>query len=304
MKFKCLMLHLVYMAELKMAWERQPDDRQWKGPEGEDPRTLYQMLMTSVERFGTEPCFGYIPGEGMARVHLDYNTFGELSTSVAKKLNDVGVEKGDRVALILDNSVQWAALSYGANAIGAAYTAMYTHQHGSEWAYILGDSTPALIAVANTTVLDKLVDNLPSDASAWPRCGVILLGDDEANKIPPEGIEVHSWTDFVASGRASKNDFEIADDPFALNTLIYTSGTTGNPKGVMLTNWNTLSNILCVQSAFKIYVGDKNAAFLPWAHSFGSTFDLHWMIRCGVHINLISDLTRIADECIDIKPAN
>ena len=303
MKFKCLMLHLVYMAELKMAWERQPDDRQWDGPEGEDPRTLYQMLMTSVERFGTEPCFGYIPGEGMARVHLDYNTFGELSTSVAKRLNDIGVEKGDRVALILDNSVQWAALSYGANAIGAAYTAMYTHQHGSEWAYILGDSTPSLIAVANTTVLDKLVDNLPSEASAWPKCGVILLGDEEANKIPPKGIEVHSWTDFVAAGRASENDFEIADDPFALNTLIYTSGTTGNPKGVMLTNWNTLSNILCVQSAFKIYVGDKNAAFLPWAHSFGSTFDLHWMIRCGVHINLISDLTKIADECIEIKPA-
>jgi len=297
------MLHLVYMAELKMAWERQPDDRQWDGPEGEDPRTLYQMLMTSVERFGTEPCFGYIPGEGMARVHLDYNTFGELSTSVAKRLNDIGVEKGDRVALILDNSVQWAALSYGANAIGAAYTAMYTHQHGSEWAYILGDSTPSLIAVANTTVLDKLVDNLPSEASAWPKCGVILLGDEEANKIPPKGIEVHSWTDFVAAGRASENDFEIADDPFALNTLIYTSGTTGNPKGVMLTNWNTLSNILCVQSAFKIYVGDKNAAFLPWAHSFGSTFDLHWMIRCGVHINLISDLTKIADECIEIKPA-
>ena len=50
-------------------------------------------------------------------------------------------------------------------------------------------------------------------------------------------------------------------------------------------------------------MGDKNAAFLPWAHSFGSTFDLHWMIRCGVHINLISDLTKIADECIEIKPA-
>ncbi|DAC27871.1 MAG TPA: long-chain fatty acid--CoA ligase, partial [Candidatus Poseidoniales archaeon] len=208
-----------------------------------------------------------------------------------------------RVALILDNSVEWAALSYGANAIGAAYTAMYTHQHGSEWAYILGDSTPSLLAVANTTVLDKLVDNLPSDAASWPNCGILLLGDEAANKLPPEGVEVHAWGDFVAAGRASENEFEIADDPFALNTLIYTSGTTGNPKGVMLTNWNTLSNILCVQSAFKIYVGDKNAAFLPWAHSFGSTFDLHWMIRCGVHINLISDLTKIADECIEIKPA-
>ena len=291
------------MAEEKMAWARQPDDRQWEGPEGEDPRTLYQMLMTSVERFGNEPCFGYIPEPGMPRQHLDYNTFGELATSVAKRLNDLGVKTGDRVALILDNSVEWAALSYGANAIGAAYTAMYTHQHGSEWAYILGDSTPSLLAVANTAVLDKLVDNLPSDAASWPNCGILLLGDEAANKLPPEGVEVHSWSDFVAAGRASENEFEIADDPFALNTLIYTSGTTGNPKGVMLTNWNTLSNILCVQSAFKIYVGDKNAAFLPWAHSFGSTFDLHWMIRCGVHINLISDLTKIADECIEIKPA-
>ena len=291
------------MAEEKMAWARQPDDRQWEGPEGEDPRTLYQMLMTSVERFGNEPCFGYIPEPGMPRQHLDYNTFGELATSVAKRLNDLGVKTGDRVALILDNSVEWAALSYGANAIGAAYTAMYTHQHGSEWAYILGDSTPSLLAVANTAVLDKLVDNLPSDAASWPNCGILLLGDEAANKLPPEGVEVHAWSDFVAAGRASENEIEIADDPFALNTLIYTSGTTGNPKGVMLTNWNTLSNILCVQSAFKIYVGDKNAAFLPWAHSFGSTFDLHWMIRCGVHINLISDLTKIADECIEIKPA-
>jgi len=291
------------MAEEKMAWARQPDDRQWDGPEGEDPRTLYQMLMTSVERFGSEPCFGYIPAPGMARQHLTYNEFGELATSVAKSLNDAGVKAGDRVALILDNSVQWAALSYGANAIGAAYTAMYTHQHGAEWAYILGDSTPAILAVAGPETLDKLVDNLGDDKAAYPPCGIIMLGDEEANKLPPEGITVHKWNEFVAAGRASENEFEIADDPFALNTLIYTSGTTGNPKGVMLTNWNTLSNILCVQSAFKIYVGDKNAAFLPWAHSFGSTFDLHWMIRCGVHINLISDLTKIADECIEIKPA-
>jgi long-chain acyl-CoA synthetase len=291
------------MAELMMAWEQQPNDRQWKGPEGEDPRTLYQMLMTSVGRFGEQDCFGYIPAKGAPRVHLTYNEFGSLATAVGQRLADVGVGAGDRVALILDNSVEWAALSYGANGIGAAYTAMYTHQHGDEWAYILNDSTPSLLAVANTGVLDKLVKHLPDDASAWPKCGILLLGDDEANEIPPEGIAVHAWADFVAEGRKSENTFEIVDEPFALNTLIYTSGTTGNPKGVMLSNWNTLSNILCVQSAFKIYIGDKNAAFLPWAHSFGSTFDLHWMIRCGVHINLISDLTRIADECIEIKPA-
>ena len=285
-----------------MAWEKQSDDRQWKKPEGDDPRTLYQMLMTSVGRFGKLDCFGYIPAEGMDRVHLDYNTFGELSTSVGKKLNSIGVSKGDRVALILNNSVEWAALSYGANAIGAAYTAMYTHQHPEEWAFILNDSAPSLIAIQNSATLDKLVKSMPADAASWPSAGVLLIGDEPANELPPEGVTVHTWAEFVSAGR-SAGDFEIADDPFALNTLIYTSGTTGNPKGVMLSNWNTLSNILCVQSTFTIYVGDKNAAFLPWAHSFGSTFDLHWMIRSGVHINLISDLTRIADECQEIKPA-
>lgn len=290
------------MAELKMAWKRQPDDRQWEKPEGDDPRTLYQMLSTSVSMFGDDPCFGYIPSPGMPRIHLSYNEFGDLATAVGKQLAAVGVEAGDRVAIILDNSVEWAALSYGANGIGAAYTAMYTHQHGEEWAYILGDSTPAILAVQNTSVLDKLVAHLPKDATGWPRCGIILLGDEEANEIPPEGVSVYAWKEFVNAGRGAEM-FDIADDPFALNTLIYTSGTTGHPKGVMLSNWNTLSNILCVQSAFKIYIGDKNAAFLPWAHSFGSTFDLHWMIRCGVHINLISDLTKIADECQEIKPA-
>ncbi len=297
------MQHLLYMAELQMAWERQPDDRQWKTPEGDDPRTLYQMLMTSVERFGSNQCFGYIPEKGMPRTHITYDEFGSLATAVGQRLADLGVSTGDRVAIILDNSVEWASLAYGANAIGAAYTAMYTHQHGGEWAYILNDSTPTLLAVANTGVLDKLVEHMPKEASGWPSAGILLMGEEPANQLPPEGIAVHGWTEFVALGRKSENTFEVADDPFALNTLIYTSGTTGNPKGVMLSNWNTLSNILCVQSAFKVYVGDKNAAFLPWAHSFGSTFDLHWMIRCGVHINLISDLTRIADECIEIKPA-
>jgi long-chain acyl-CoA synthetase len=289
------------MTAREMAWPKQPDDRQWKAPEGDDPRTLYQMLRTSVDLFGTEPCFGFIQAPGMDRTHLTYNEFGSLVDAVAKSLKDMGLGIGERVAIIVDNSVEWAALSYGANAIGAAYTAMYTHQHGSEWAYILGDSTPSIIAVANSGTLDKLCDNLADDA--WPSKGIILLGEEEANQLPPQGVNVTPWTKMVKDGRSSTTTLEIADEPSALSTLIYTSGTTGNPKGVMLSNWNTLSNVLCVQGVFELYPGDKNAAFLPWAHSFGSTFDLHWMIRMGVHINLVSDLTKIADECIEIKPA-
>ena len=291
------------MAEHQRAWERQPNDRQWEKPEGDDPRTLYRMMKTSVERFSDQPLFGYIPAEGMPRSHLSYGEFADLVDAVASGMISRGVVAGDRIALIVDNSVEWAATAVAANAVGALYTAMYTQQHGKEWAYILGDSTPSMVVVANTAVLDKLVDSMPDDASAWPANGIVLLGEDEANEMPPEGIDVVNWSDFVQAGRAADALGEPADDPMALATLIYTSGTTGNPKGVMLTNWNILSNILSVQSVFPIYIGDKSASFLPWAHVFGSTVDLFYMIRSGVHVNLISDLTRIADELTEIKPA-
>ena len=68
----------------EQAWPRQPSDRQWEKPEGDDPRTLYQMLMVSQEMFGDAPCIGYIPAPGMARVHLTYNEFGDLATAVGK----------------------------------------------------------------------------------------------------------------------------------------------------------------------------------------------------------------------------
>ena len=79
------------MPTKEMAWPKQPSDRQWIKPEGDDPRTLYQMLMVSQERFGGEPCIGYIPSPGMQRIHLTYNEFGDLTTAVAKGLRDIGV---------------------------------------------------------------------------------------------------------------------------------------------------------------------------------------------------------------------
>lgn len=277
-----------------------PEDRDWSGPQGDDPRTLNELLTKAVGRNQGELMFGTIPAPGAPRIHLTYDEFGQLVDSCSRSLRDAGVGMGDRVALIIDNSVEWAAAAYATNALGAAYTAMYTHQHGAEWAYILGDSEPTILVAANTDVLDKLCEHLPADG--WPAAGIILLGDDVPNASPPEGVPVRPWSEFVAAGAASTPLGEVASDPHALATLIYTSGTTGNPKGVMLSNWNILHNILAMQGRFPIYKGDRTASFLPWAHSFGQMGDLHFMVHQGVHINLISDVLKIADECQEIKP--
>jgi long-chain acyl-CoA synthetase len=275
-------------------------NRDWTNPIDGDPKTLHEMMINAVSRSGSAPLFGYIPSRGQPRIHVTYDEFGSLVESVSRGLRDRGVEKGDRVAIILNNSVEWAATSYATNALGAAYTAMYTHQHGSEWAYIIADSEPTVLVAADTDVLDRLCEHLPDDG--WPSGGIVLVGEDAPNTSPPEGVTVTNWSQFVAEGNNSEPVGEPASDPHGLATLLYTSGTTGNPKGVMLSNWNILHNILVMQGRFELYKGDRTASFLPWAHSFGQMGDLHFMLHQGVHINLISDLLKIAEECTEIKP--
>nr|MBC8517879.1 AMP-binding protein [Euryarchaeota archaeon] len=275
-------------------------DRDWSNPIAGDPKTLHEMMIGAVARSGDAPLFGYIPSRGQPRIHITFNEFGGLVDSVSRGLRDRGVTEGGRVAIILNNSVEWAATSYATNALGAAYTAMYTHQHGSEWAFIINDSGPTVLIAADNDVLDRLCEHLPDDG--WPSGGIVLLGEDAPNSTPPEGVSVTNWSTFVAEGSNSEPVGEPANDPHALATLLYTSGTTGNPKGVMLTNWNILHNILTMQGRFELYKGDKTASFLPWAHSFGQMGDLHYMLHQGVHINLISDLLKIAEECTEIKP--
>ena len=279
-----------------------PIDRDWTRPEESDPSTLHELMLNAVGRYSDMPLFGFIPGPGIPRQHVTYQEFGDIVDACARTLRDRGIGPGDRIAMILDNCVQWAALAYAANGLGAVFTAMYTHQNGAEWAYIIDDSGPSLLACADTKVLDRLVESMPASADGWPAAGIILLGDDAPNKAPPEGVPLTSWTDFVASGRQSTPVGEPVRDHTALATLIYTSGTTGNPKGVMLSNWNILHNITVMQGRFPIYQGDKTASFLPWAHSFGQMGDLHYMVHQGVHINLISDILKIAEECQEIKP--
>ena len=86
---------------------KQSDTRQWENARRRRPQEpLYQMMKTSVERFGTTNAFGYIPAPGASRVHVTYNEFADLVDAAAVALMDRGVEAGDRIAIILDNSVE------------------------------------------------------------------------------------------------------------------------------------------------------------------------------------------------------
>ena len=158
---------------------------------------------------------------------------------------------------------------------------MYTNQHGKEWAYILADADPRIVAVANTEILDKLCENL--DADAWPSSGVILLGDEEPNQLPPEGVEVTMWTQLVSEGRSDSNEGNCRRPVYSFHLDLHFWDNRKSKRchahKLEYSVKRTLAHICFVIS----WRQECGLSFLG-AHSFGSTFDLHWMIRMGVRI--------------------
>src|SRR5690606_31465162 len=110
-----------------------------------------------------------------------------------------------------------------------------------------------------------------------------------------------TWADLRAKGRGKKvpNEQPQPDD---LAGLIYTSGTTGNPKGVRLSHANLASNVSAMHEVFPMSPEDRSLSFLPWAHSFGQTVELHGLFSMGASMGIAESVDKIIDNLAEVKP--
>ena len=255
---------------------------------GTDFRSLPDLFEASIARFSDNPLFG-VKSDGSWQ-WLSYGEFGEQVAQARAGLAGIGVAAGDRVAAIADNRVEWAVGAYGTYTLGAAWVPMYEAQQSKEWQYILADSGAKVAIVANDGIRAQL-DDL---ASGLPDLRQIVVIDGEA------GGGAISFAELQARGAEARVD-TVHPDPSSLAGLIYTSGTTGKPKGVMLSHANLTSNINTFPDLFDIGPDDRTASFLPWAHSFGQTVELHFILAAGASAGLTSAKT-LMDDLPDIRP--
>lgn len=194
---------------------------------------------------------------------LSYSTEDmiELANSVSRGLLQLGVEKDDRIALIVyKNRPEWVIMDIGIQQIGAINVPVYPTISSGEYEYIFNDASVKYCFVG----IDDLYDKVDAVRSKIPSLQEIYTLD------PQEGRKF--WKDiFTEKGQdqveARKAEIKGAD----LATLIYTSGTTGNPKGVMLNHGNIISNVMDVGEIFPIGPGDRALSFLPLCHIFERT---------------------------------
>ncbi len=251
-------------------------------------KNLVELYQKSCARFAERPLYG-TRRDGQWE-WLGYGEFARLVDQFRGGLARLGVTKGDRVAIISDNCVQWAVACYATYGLGAAYVPMYEAQLPKEWKFILDDCAAKVVIAANQRVYDELV-KLQAELPVLEHIIGLEL---------PESVD-NSYAALLRQGEANPVAARIPQ-PDEIAGFIYTSGTTGNPKGVLLSHGNIASNISAVLETFSFDPEDRSLAFLPWAHSYGQTCEVHGMLAMGASVAINDNVARLVENLAEVKP--
>jgi long-chain acyl-CoA synthetase len=214
--------------------------------------------------------------------------------SIALGLRAAGVARGDRVAIMSPNRVDWIVANLAILHAGAVVVPLYATQAHDQVQHILTDSEARLIFVDSVATRDALRADgvsLPQTIAFDRGTGADLATLEAAGCA---GAELEP--DALAATAAN-----VAPDDLAV--LIYTSGTTGQPKGVMLSHANIASNAVDAFATIAgvIAPGDPVLSILPYAHIYESTNVYGYLLRrCTVYVN--TSIERLLDDLRAVQP--
>lgn len=249
---------------------------------------LVELFERSIKLYGSRELFGVKQG-GEWR-WMTYAEVGKLVDRFRGGLASLGIKRGDRVAIISNNRVEWAVAAYACYGLGAALVPMYEAQLEKEWAFIIHDCE-AVAVIAATQEIHEKCQKIPEKAPSLKHIIGLTLPKSEPL----------SYEALLDAGEKSPTP-AIKPQPGDTACLIYTSGTTGNPKGVILSHGNIASNISAVHDCFPLQAEDRSLSFLPWAHSFGHTCELHAFLSLGASMALAESVEKIVPNLAEVKP--
>lgn len=247
--------------------------------------TLAELIRDSANKFAERPIIG-------TKTHGQYQwiTYSEFDLQMRKfrtLMKKAGLKKGERVAVIANNSVEFALTVYAAYGLGGIIVPMYEFQKLQDWEFIFSDSKPMLAVVGNDSIREK-IEGLQCESIKQ----IYVINPSDHSKALSELISQE--TEFT----------EIMDDLTEddISDIIYTSGTTGRPRGVVLTHKNIVENVKITTARFPIGPTDRLLTFLPWAHAFGKTVELHLFLAVGAALGLAESTRTIQDDLLQVNP--
>jgi len=212
---------------------------------------------------------------------------------VSLGLLNLGVQPGDKIAIVSDSRPEWNFLDLGMQQIGAINVPVYPRINQETYKYIFNQAEVKIVFAENAELYEK-VQKVRDDAPSVKQVYTFeeVEGAEHWHTVLRSGVNGNGKT--LEARRAAVN-------PDDLVTIIYTSGTTGQPKGVMLSHQNIISNLRNCRNLLPVKSGHRALSFLPLNHVFERMLAYLYM-AAGVSIYYAEDISTIGDNLREIKP--
>jgi long-chain acyl-CoA synthetase len=218
---------------------------------------------------------------------------------LAGGLQLAGIRAGDKIANVTDNNrPEWNFIDLAILTLGAVHVPIYPNASAEDYRFILSDARPSLVFVSNQRLLElsrPLVAEVPGIRNIYTYDDV--TGADSWKKLTEVG-ETALLDSAVREKLAEARAAVRAED---LATLIYTSGTTGQPKGVMLSHANLVSNALAAAEILRPCGHERALSFLPLCHIYERTV-VNMYAYVGTSIYYAENLDSIPQNLREVQP--
>ena len=254
---------------------------------------LFDFIYYQEQNYPQEKCYNYKQKNEWHSIST--KDFIEQSNTVSRALLNLGIKKGDKIAVISSrNRPEWHSLDIGTLQIGAQNVPLYPTLSESDYEYILNHSDAIYCFVSDKDLLEKV--NAVKDKTNLKG---IFTFDDIAKKT--------NWNTFLELGKSTNNQSEVdalkkAVSENDLATIIYTSGTTGTPKGVMLSHKNIVENTLVSADALDLTgTAYKVISYLPINHIYERFASYYYQYK-GFEVHFAESIDKLGDNLKEIKP--
>ncbi len=260
---------------------------------------LATMLFEQAKIQGEKP-FLWEKRDGVYK-SLSWREVADQVAALARHLSHIGVNPGDRVALVSENRAMWLVSDFAIMAIGAITVPAYVTNTVDDHLHVLSDSGATAAIVSTARLAARLIPALDKSEQIQH---LISLDTPET---PPQTAKVHKWDDIITSN-AGQTDIvaEQATQWSCDDTacLIYTSGTGGTPKGVMLSHRSQFHNAAGAADALaEIGLGDDVfLSFLPLSHSYEHVAGHFFPVSIGAQIYYAEGIDQLGTNMVEARP--
>jgi len=265
----------------------------FKQTEGKKMKTIPEVIWEQIQTQQSRPAV-YQKFDGPEYESITFDQLGNIIVRMTSFLKKEGFTSGDKIALMSGNRFEWPVIDLAVQSIGAVLVPLYTSLSSEHAKNMLRHSEARALFVENRDLLE------PHEAML-KELGISLYSIDRIrDDIPHLQWLRLSKTDM--DERIAYLDSLTELDPEAVIAINYTSGTTGEPKGVLMTHRNIITDAFSAIRSLPIYPSDRFLSFLPLSHAFERMAGYYCPLFVGAQIAYAESIATVIDNAKEIQP--